>query len=186
MWYVCRMLTLVDIYFPTIMHFDFSTPSLNFHLFSHTSIRFCRSWTLVENRVISSAYAIELYSVSPILTPASQLFKSNKSWLIKMLNRYGDWMLPCRVPRVTSNGLLYDLNYLIGCIRWQSKSFVQLAYQSGQSKTLNMSVCCTFWLILVNKYMLTASSALLLTQIIRGTFKYFANLIKKLWVLHYI
>ena len=43
-----------------------------------------------------------------------------------------------------------------------------------------MSVCCTFQLIFVNKSMLTADIALLPTQIIRGTFRTFANLTKKI------
>ena len=41
-----------------------------------------------------------------------------------------------------------------------------------------MSVCCTFQLIFVNKSMLTADTALLPTQIIRGTFRTYANLKK--------
>ena len=53
---------------------------------------------------------------------------------------------------------------------------------SGQSRTLNMSVCCMFRLIFVNKSMLTTDITLLPTS----AFRIFANLTKKLWVLHYI
>ena len=53
---------------------------------------------------------------------------------------------------------------------------------SGQSRTLNISVCFKFRLIFVNKSMLTADITLLPT----GAFRTFANLTKKLWVLHYI
>ena len=53
---------------------------------------------------------------------------------------------------------------------------------SGQSRTLNISVCSKFRLILANKSMLTADITLLPT----GAFRIFANLTKKLWVLHYI
>ena len=42
-----------------------------------------------------------------------------------------------------------------------------------------MPVCCTFRLIFVNKSILTADIALLPTQIIRGTFRTFANLTTK-------
>ena len=45
-----------------------------------------------------------------------------------------------------------------------------------------MSVCCTFQLIFVNKSTLTADIALLPT----GAFRTFANLTKKLCVLHHI
>ena len=43
-----------------------------------------------------------------------------------------------------------------------------------------MSVCCTFRLIFVNKSMLTANIAMLMVQIIRGTFRTFANVTKEI------